>query len=295
LLRVLRLFGHIVVSPFHGNRAAVEALLLIGAGLGLGLSSVFHNSVPEGLIALAALTWAGLRLFEASEEIGRPIRLAAGYRRVAATLLAALAITGSGESQELEQAEAVRDAANEAREEAISDAQSFADQVMELARQHREAAEATGQTSERLGEGLEAVQETFDLGDFDPSEYGLVPQEGPVLYVLVSLGMPDAALRRYAIESHELNATLVIRGFYGASFGDTQARIASLFTQEQAGGIMIDPRPFKAFGVTRVPAIVYAEGPIEPCGELGCIPQTPPHDIVRGNISLRAALDLFDR
>lgn len=291
MLRFLSISGQVVTAVFNGNRAIVEAAVLTGLALGLAISSVVHASMPEAFIAAAVQIWAGLRVFEAAEEVGTPIRL----KKAAAALVASLAINSAGESQEHQQAEDVRDTANAARDSQIEEAESFAARVLELAREHREAAEATGQSRDRLDEGMAAVAETFDLGDFDPTEYGLVEQEGPVLYVLISLGMPDEALRRYAYEAHELNATLVIRGFYGTSFGDTQARIGSLFSEEEAGGIMIDPRPFRALGVTRVPAIVYSEGPIEPCGELGCIPQAPPHDIVRGNISLRAALDLFGR
>ncbi len=291
MLRVLSISGQVISAVFKGNRAIVEAALLTGLALGLAISSVVHASMPEAFIAAAVQIWAGLRVFEAAEEVGTPIRL----KKAAAALMASLAITGAGESQERQQTEEIRDSANAARDSQIEEAESFAARVLELAREHREAAEATGQSRERLDEGMAEVAETFDLGDFDPSDYGLTEQEGPVLYVLVSLGMPDEALRRYAYEANELNATLVIRGFYGTSFGDTQMRIGSLFTQDEAAGIIIDPRPFKAFNVTRVPAIVYSEAPIEPCGEIGCVPAAPPHDIVRGNISLRAALEMFDR
>tara|TARA_R110000744_G_scaffold91550_3_gene177571 strand:- start:3817 stop:4704 length:888 start_codon:yes stop_codon:yes gene_type:complete len=295
LLRALELTGEILVAPFRANRAIAEASLCLGGGAGFGAAGIVHASAPIGLIAVALAIWAGLRLFEATDDIGEPIHLGKGSGRLLAAVLTSLTLTGAGGSQEMEQSEAIRDAANTAQSAQLDEAQAFADRVLELAREHREAAELTGQTQSRVAQGMEIVSPMFNLDEFNPADYGLVDQEGPVLYVLVSLGMPDEALRRYASEARQMNAAMVIRGFYGQSFADTQARIASLFTQDEAGGITIDPRPFQAFNVTRVPAIVYAQGPIEPCGELGCIPAAPPHDIVRGNMTLRAALDLFER
>ncbi|MDF1805791.1 type-F conjugative transfer system pilin assembly protein TrbC [Hyphomonas sp.] len=297
MLRFVRLAGEIVAAPFRGNRAVVESALITGFGLGFAGSAFAHSSVPEGLFALAAFAWAGLRFVEALESTPKrdSERSPSAVGHLVALAVVGVVLTARVEAQEIEQAEAIRDAANAARDAQMEEAQAFADRVLDLARQHREAADAVGETTGRLQEGMPAVSEMFDLEDFDPAEFGLTPQEGPVLYVLVSLGMPDDALRRLAMEAHELNATMVIRGFYGETFLDTQNRIASLFSQDEAAGLTIDPRPFKAFGVTQVPAIVYAEGPIEPCGELGCVPAAPPHDIVRGNISLRAALELFGR
>ena len=57
-------------------------------------------------------------------------------------------------------------------------------------------------------------------------------------------------------------------------------------------GVAIDPRLFRLFGVTRVPAVVAVPGGVPPCRSRGCSDDpAPPHDRVTGNIGLAAALE----
>ena len=57
-------------------------------------------------------------------------------------------------------------------------------------------------------------------------------------------------------------------------------------------GVAIDPRLFRLFGVTRVPAVVVVPGGVPPCESRGCSDDpAPPHDRIAGNIGLAAALE----
>ena len=57
-------------------------------------------------------------------------------------------------------------------------------------------------------------------------------------------------------------------------------------------GVAIDPRLFRLFGVTRVPAVVVVPGGVPPCRSRGCADDSaPPHDRIAGNIGLIAALE----
>ena len=57
-------------------------------------------------------------------------------------------------------------------------------------------------------------------------------------------------------------------------------------------GVAIDPRLFRLFGVSRVPAVVVVPGGVPACRSRGCADDAaPPHDRIVGNIGLAAALE----
>lgn len=90
--------------------------------------------------------------------------------------------------------------------------------------------------------------------------------------LLVSLGMPDAVLRAYMQQSQDWQIPLVIRGFYPASgevsatgtLRATAARLQQLGKTQDATGVLIDPRLFRAFAIHAVPALVIYD-PRSPC------------------------------
>jgi conjugal transfer pilus assembly protein TrbC len=100
------------------------------------------------------------------------------------------------------------------------------------------------------------------------------------LFVFVTLGMSDEGLKVFSQQAQEIGATLVIRGLVDSSFQKTHQRL-----KELAIPIDIDPTLFERFEITRVPTLVLAE--IKD-GKL-----TDVHDKVRGNTSIRSALELF--
>ena len=110
------------------------------------------------------------------------------------------------------------------------------------------------------------------------------------VYVAVSFSMPPQQLRILAADARKAGARVVIRGLVGGSFKATLLKAKEVFDDQSTGGLAIDPQVFKAFSVDAVPTVIAAQGPIQPCGALGCTPVPPAFDKIAGNISLEAAL-----
>ena len=82
-----------------------------------------------------------------------------------------------------------------------------------------------------------------------------------------------------------------MRGVAGSSLRATVKRIGERLGGHDAG-VAVDPRLFRLFGVTRVPAVVVVPGGVPPCANPGCAGNpAPAHDRVTGNIGLAAALE----
>ena len=289
MLRSIKLAIDIVRAIGVDGRI-LPAWLRLGASAGRVASGLVHDSLPDLMIALAIALLAGNALLDVAYRIH-----GSGFwkRAVLALVVAIGPGAGSGVGQERTDAEQTRDILQSNSDRFDADAEAFARQVLDLARSNQSASEIADVTRERLIEGMGQAADMLDVEGFHPEDLMGPDHSGPVVYVFVSLGMPDDALQRYVREAYEVGAVVVIRGFVGNSFARTQERIIQLFDQETIGGVAIDPRPFQAFGIDRVPAIVYADHQVEPCGGLGCVVEAPRHDIVRGNISISAALELF--
>ena len=117
------------------------------------------------------------------------------------------------------------------------------------------------------------------------------------ILVLTSLSVPAASWRQWAREAARIGAPLVLRGVGEGGLRATVRQIGARLGGAEAG-VAIDPRLFRLFGVTRVPAVVVVPGgvpgrsPVPPCESRGCTDDPPPpHDLVSGNIGLAAALE----
>ncbi len=109
--------------------------------------------------------------------------------------------------------------------------------------------------------------------------------------LFTSLSVPPASWRQWARDAAWIGAPLVLRGVAGGSLRATVKRIGERLGGHDAGGA-IDPRLFRLFGVTRVPAVVVVPGGVPPCERPGCVGDpAPAHDRVTGNIGLVAALE----
>ena len=123
-----------------------------------------------------------------------------------------------------------------------------------------------------------------------PSLAGGRPATAEIL-VFTSLSAPAASWRQWASEAASIGVPLVLRGVGEGGLRETVKRIGARLGGAEAG-VAIDPRLFRLFGVTRVPAVAVVPGGVPPCRSRGCAEDpAPPHDLVTGNIGLAAALE----
>ena len=109
--------------------------------------------------------------------------------------------------------------------------------------------------------------------------------------IFTSLSVPPASWRQWAAEAAGIGAPLVLRGVGSGGLPETARRTRARLGGHETG-IAIDPRLFRLFGVTRVPAVVVVPGGVPPCESRGCSDDpVPDHDLIAGNIGLVAALE----
>lgn len=113
---------------------------------------------------------------------------------------------------------------------------------------------------------------------------------GPLFVTFISLSMPDAALTSIIRDTREAGGVVMVRGFYGGSYGAFANRVRELFEEGDEVGISVDPRYFQAVGIDTVPTYAVVLG--EPvCDGFVCEPVRA--DKLSGNISVGAALQLI--
>ena len=111
------------------------------------------------------------------------------------------------------------------------------------------------------------------------------------ILVFTSLSVPPESWRQWAREAARIGVPLVLRGVGEGGLRTTVREVGARLGGAEAG-IAIDPRLFRLFGVSRVPAVVVVPGGVPPCSSRGCADDpAPPHDLVSGNIGLAAALE----
>ena len=117
------------------------------------------------------------------------------------------------------------------------------------------------------------------------------------VFLFASFSIPNASLRAMMNEAREAGVPILFRGFVNNSVFETRERLLDVFgSDENIVGFSIDPTMFVRFQVEAVPAVVVTARPLEPCETMGCEGDAPPpHDIIRGNIPLLAALDISVR
>ena len=125
-------------------------------------------------------------------------------------------------------------------------------------------------------------------------------RNGSTLMVFLTLSMPDEALAGWLEQTARAGGVAVIRGFVGDRLSTTLKRLTAL--QEIApatkthGGVSIDPTAFTRFDVDVAPTVIVSTAPLPPCATQGCAGDPPPpHDRIKGNITLDHALRLLVR
>ena len=113
---------------------------------------------------------------------------------------------------------------------------------------------------------------------------------GPEVIVFMSLSAPAESWRQWSREAARIGAPLVLRGFGPDGLQAAVKRIGAYL--DRKGGAAIDPRLFRLFDITVIPAVAVVPGGVPPCRSRRCLSDAaPPHDRVAGNIGLRAALE----
>ena len=118
------------------------------------------------------------------------------------------------------------------------------------------------------------------------------PRSGTAeVLIFTSLSVPAESWRQWARDAAAIGAPLVLRGVGEGGLRETAKRIGDRLGGAEAG-VAIDPRLFRLFGVSRVPAVIVVPGGVLACESRGCADDPAPlHDLVAGNIRLAAALE----
>lgn len=199
------------------------------------------------------------------------------------------------------------DAIKQRSTEMSADADAFVAQVKSRGDAFREEAVRTQQQGTDSLSGLAGANRPMVGGahiegsvDFDEIIQGASQNvaankgEAPQFIVFASLSMPPKSLRRLIADTARAGGIVVFRGFPNNSFKAFSAALAKVVTeQDQLSNVGIDPRLFRAFGVTAVPTYVAVSSDFDLCSGFHCTTQVPPHDRMTGNVSVGYALETF--
>ena len=118
------------------------------------------------------------------------------------------------------------------------------------------------------------------------------PPQGSEIIVFMSLSVPEKSWREWSLEAARIGAPLVLRGVAREGLRATVKRVGAHLAE--GAGAAIDPRLFRLFEVTAVPAVVVVPGGVPACKSRGCASDpSPPHDRIKGNTGLDAALSII--
>lgn len=248
----------------------------------------------DGGIECWALLWATVAAGGGAAvmgvRMGAPVLSLAGCVAAAAALgwAAGPALAADNAGELVRQAQARGRAAEAALKDWIAEVGRRGDAYQ------AEARALSAGNIERLRQGFSYLESGDLFGSVvDAAPFAAASDDG-VVYVAVSLSMEPAALRSLAEEARRAGAILVVRGFVGGSTTRTLKIARTVFSEDSASGLAIDPQVFRAFKVERVPTFIAAAAPVEPCdGGVDCVSPAPAHDRLSGNLTLAEALRLL--
>ncbi|AXA94656.1 type-F conjugative transfer system pilin assembly protein TrbC [Massilia sp. YMA4] len=115
-------------------------------------------------------------------------------------------------------------------------------------------------------------------------------ETGPALLILVSFSMPPASLVRLAEQARRVGAVLVLNGLKEDSLTATAQAVRQVFGAAGAP-LQIDPRVFKHYGVTAVPAFLLRRASVSqpPCATEQC--PADEYAMAVGDVSVGYALE----
>jgi conjugal transfer pilus assembly protein TrbC len=116
----------------------------------------------------------------------------------------------------------------------------------------------------------------------------------PQFMVFVSLAIPEKALEQIIDQTSAAGGFVVFRGFPNNSARQFVAGMSRVVSNaDQFASIGVDPRLFRAFGVTAVPTYVAVSSDFSLCDGLTSTTSPPPFDAMSGNVTVRYALETF--
>lgn len=251
------------------------------------LISHFDGSL-EAWLVVAAMAVAGGIFLWFGQILESPALTGLGALGVAATLLWAGPALAAQAGEDLEDLAARAKARGEASAEALAPWAQGLHPPTEA--QTREAAGVAAGQGAALRRGAQHLDDPVMRGALISETPGVAAGGPGAAYVAISLSMPPETLRALGRDAEKAGVRLVLRGLTDGSFKATALKVRAVFDEHSAKGVAIDPKVFRAFGVTAAPTFIASAGEVEPCGTLECTPKTPAFDKVSGNISLDAAL-----
>lgn len=185
------------------------------------------------------------------------------------------------------------------------DVRIFADEVRRRGEQLREdalAARAAATANRLRAPAVPAKAASAKAGgvfDFDQlvadaqtARDGPAKHAGPRFIAFASMSMPVGSLRAMIRDVGKAGGVVVFRGFQNNSVKAFSAAMLKVVDKGQkTQGIGIDPRLFRAFSVTAVPAYVVTSTDLDLCDGFACKTPLPPHDRLDGNVTTAYALE----
>lgn len=109
--------------------------------------------------------------------------------------------------------------------------------------------------------------------------------EGNIL-IFVSFSMPKESIKGWMNDAEKIHSPVLVRGLVNNSFKETTKKIMAL-SEDNHGGVQLDPQLFKAFDIKQVPAVVVIQ-------DIQCVTTktcSGTYDVVYGNVHLDYALE----
>ena len=180
-----------------------------------------------------------------------------------------------------------------------ADAQSFVAEIRKrsdaLAGQAQETVTEGNANHQRYADAVGKDGNASELDRMMAQVTGKIAKgDAPQFIVFASLSMPPESLKPLIRDTSRAGGAVVFQGFPGNSVKAFQQGIVKVVGQgQETRSIGIDPRLFRAFNVTSVPAFVVVTSDFDVCDGFDCKTATPPHDRMSGNVTVRYALEAF--
>lgn len=111
------------------------------------------------------------------------------------------------------------------------------------------------------------------------------PKNASPIMIFVSFSMPKDSLKGWMDEAKRIHAPVIIRGLIHNSFKETIKKVSEL-TENNKGGLQLNPILFEQYGIEKVPAVVVSHTD-------NCLPHQTcqiQYDVVYGDTTLKYAL-----